>query len=130
MLENPVLAKTEQRKKLILSLKEACEIYWKYNIMEIFVDGSFASLKENPKDIDGYIVIDENSKFAELVKNEPVWGDFSSIDKFTGKFKMWNKHKIEFYVHPIQKAYYEMSFPVFFTKPTKYVNKGILKIIN
>lgn len=129
LLEHPILCKSEKRKNLILSLKEACEIYWQFNIPEIFVDGSFASLKEKPEDIDGYIVIDENSKFDELVKSGSIWGDFSSIDKKTGKFRMWKDHKIEFYVHPIQKAFYGMSFPIFFTNPTKYVNKGIFKII-
>lgn len=129
LLENPVLCKNEARKNLILFLKEACETYWNFNISEIFVDGSFASLKEKPEDIDGYIVIDENARFNELVKSGSIWGDFLTLDEETGKFKMWQKHRIEFYVHPLHEAYGYIPFPVFFTGLTKYVNKGILKII-
>ena len=131
LYKHPVLASSETRIKLINSLKEACGVYWSYGIEEIFVDGSFASMKENPNDIDGYIAFENenSSKFIQLLKSGSIWGDFLSTDKKTGKYRMWAEHRIEFYAHPIQKAYGYIPFPVFYTGMTKYVNKGILKII-
>ncbi|HSA05996.1 MAG TPA: hypothetical protein P5556_02325 [Candidatus Gastranaerophilales bacterium] len=131
LYNHPILAGNVKRLKLIDSLKEACEFYWSYGIDEIFVDGSFASIKENPGDIDGYITVESETdpKYLKILNSGSIWGDYKTIDPKTGKFLMWSKHRIEFYVHPIHKAFGMMYFPDFFTSPSKYLDKGILKII-
>lgn len=129
--KHPVLSKGQKRLQLINNLTLACETYWKHGITEIYVNGSFASTKESPGDIDGYIVIKDfnDINFIELINSNSIWGDFSTINSETGKFKMWDEYKIEFYVHPMQKVFGGMNFPDFFTNPNKYVTKSILKII-
>ncbi|MEI8390838.1 MAG: hypothetical protein WCG23_13250 [bacterium] len=131
LYKHPILAGSEKRLKLINSLKEACEFYWSHGIDEIFVDGSFASIKEEPRDIDGYISVESaiDPRYLKILSSGSIWGDYKTIDAETGKFLMWSKHRIEFYVHPVHIAFGIMYFPDFFTNPTKYLDKGILKII-
>ncbi len=59
LLLHSILGKGKQRQTLIKSLAEACEVYWKYGITEIYANGSFATMKPVPNDIDGYIIIEK-----------------------------------------------------------------------
>ncbi len=124
LLKHPILGKTAQRKSLIYSLKEACEVYWSYGIDEIYANGSFATTKPIPNDIDGYIVLDTKSeKFIELVESGNIWGQFKGKNHEKDKSSMWYEHKIEFYIEN------QNLFHTFFTHSRNGIERGIIKII-
>jgi len=126
LLNHKILGGTLQRQKLIKSLKEACEIYWKYGIYEIYTNGSFSTMKAEPNDIDGYLCVNTNSKeFINLQKSNSVWSKFYGYHHEKDKFEMWYKHKIEFYIEPEG----ENIFHYFFTHSRENIVRGIIKII-
>ncbi|MFA7657914.1 MAG: hypothetical protein WCY19_00610 [Candidatus Gastranaerophilaceae bacterium] len=123
LLNHEILGGTAKRKNLIYSLKEACEIYWSYGIYEIYVNGSFATIKEYPNDIDGYLRVDVKSEsFIKLTSSGNIWGQLQSIGTY--KLPMWHKYKIEFYV----ENKYE-QFHNFFTHSKDGIERGIIKLI-
>lgn len=127
-----ILASTETRKKLIDNLELACKFYWPYNIEEIFVDGSFATEKLYPGDIDGVICFAEveDKRLENIIASGSVWGDFSlNPSKNDNKFRMWHEYKIEFYIHPIHKTSKHKSFLEFFQRSHDGVPRGIIKVI-
>lgn len=122
--KHPVLGKGFKRQSLIKSLSLACETYWQYGIDEIYANGSFATMKPVPNDIDGYIIVDVNSdNFKKLVESENVWGIFKGKDNPKDKFPMWYEHKIEFYIES------ENIFHYFFTHSRDGIERGIIKIV-
>lgn len=124
LLDHPILGKTIQRKNLIYSLEEACEAYWSYGIDEIYTNGSFATMKPVPNDIDGYIVVDTMSEnFKELVNSDSIWGQFKGKHHEKDKMPMWYEHKIEFYIE------HTGFFHNFFTHSREGIERGIIKII-
>lgn len=124
LLNHPILGNGLQRQALIKSLSQACEIYWGYGIEEIYANGSFATMKPVPNDIDGYIVVDTQSEnFKELVNSGNIWGIFKGKSDEKDKFPMWYEHKIEFYIEN------ENLFHYFFTHSRDGVERGIIKIV-
>ena len=124
LLSHKILGNGEQRKKLILSLKSACETYWSFGITEIYANGSFATMKPYPNDIDGYICVDFNSnEYKNLVNSGSVWGKFYGYNSEKDKFQMWYKYKIEFYLET------ENIYNNFFTHSRDGIERGIIKII-
>ena len=124
LLNNKILGGTERRKNLIYSLKEACNVYWEYGITEIYANGSFATMKPFPNDIDGYIRVDFQSKeFENLTNSGSVWGKFYGYHNKKDKFQMWYEHKIEFYLEE------NNVFNYFFTHSRDGVERGIIKVI-
>lgn len=124
LLNHPILGNGSQRQNLIYSLKEACETYWLYGINEIYANGSFATMKPIPNDIDGYIIVDTKSEnFIELVKSNSIWGQFKGKHNEKDKFPMWYDHKIEFYIENAE------FFHDFFTHSRDGIQRGIIKII-
>ena len=54
-----------------------------FNVQKIYIDGSFVTQKENPGDIDGYVVTDSASPLFEFVVNNT---------------ERWeNEYRVEFY---------------------------------
>lgn len=126
LFSHPILGGTEQRKILINSLKEACEFYWNYGIDEIYANGSFATMKPVPNDIDGYLYINENdSDFQKMLKVDSVWSKFYGFQNPKDKYQMWYEHKIEFYIELKGQEF----FTNFFTHSRDGVERGIIKII-
>ncbi len=124
LLLHSILGKGKQRQTLIKSLAEACEIYWKYGITEIYANGSFATMKPVPNDIDGYIIVDTKSEqFKKLVESGNIWGIFKGKNNPKDKFPMWYEHKIEFYIET------ENLYHYFFTHSRDGIERGIIKII-
>lgn len=124
LLAHKILGAGVQRKKLIFSLKEACKTYWQYGINEIYANGSFATMKPVPNDIDGYICVDfESEEFKSLINSGSVWGKFYGYHNKKDKFQMWYEHRIEFYTET------ENIYNNFFTHSRDNVERGIIKII-
>jgi len=130
LLKHKILGGTPERIKLINSLKLACETYWNYGITEIFANGSFATTKPAPADIDGYIQVSfEDINFLKLVQSASVWGNFKGKNNPKDKFPMWYEHKIEFYLHDPQYKNEKFNPPEFFTHSKENIERGIIKII-
>ena len=124
LFSHPILGNGKQRQKLIKSLSEACKVYWEYGINEIYANGSFATMKPVPNDIDGYIIVDtQDEQFKKLVKSGNIWGIFKGKDNPKDKFPMWYEHKIEFYIES------ENLFHYFFTHSRDGIERGIIKIV-
>jgi hypothetical protein len=129
LLKHPILGATHERKELIKSLKLACSVYWDFGITEIYANGSFATKKEIPKDIDGYIQISlKDLNFENLVRSGSIWGDFSGKNDSKDKYPMWYEHKIEFYLYdPDRHNAFDVS--QFFTHSREGIERGIIKVI-
>lgn len=124
LLKHPILGKGTHRKSLIYSLEEACETYRYYGIDEIYANGSFATMKPIPNDIDGYIIVDTKSEnFRQLVESSSVWGQFKGKYHEKDKMPMWYEHKVEFYIE-IENVFHD-----FFTHSRDGIERGIIKII-
>ncbi len=125
LAKHEILGGNSTRKKLICSLKEACEIYWRYGINEIYANGSFSTMKPLPNDIDGYIVVDTQSQnFKDLINSGSIWGNFKGKDGLNDKFPMWYEYKIEFYLENKFNTFHD-----FFTCSRDGIERGILKIV-
>lgn len=126
LLNHEILGGTSQRKKLIYSLKEACETYWYYGIYEIYANGSFATMNDNPNDIDGYINANETDKgLLKLIASKSIWGKFEGKNSPKDKYPMWYEHNIEFYIELND----ELFFYNFFTHSREGIKRGIIKVI-
>lgn len=124
LLSHPILGNGKQRQRLIKSLSEACNVYWQYGIDEIYANGSFATMKPIPNDIDGYIIVDTQSEqFKKLAESGNIWGIFKGKKNPKDKFPMWYEHKIEFYIEN------KNIFHYFFTHSRDGIERGIIKII-
>ena len=121
-----VLGGTPERQKLLNFLKQACQFYWSHNILEIYVNGSFATMKPIPNDIDGYLYVDEgDSRLQQLINSGSVWGKFYGMSSTADKFPMWYEYKIEFYL----EVKGQEIFQNFFTHSRDGIKRGIIKII-
>lgn len=130
LLKNKILGGTPERINLINSLKLACQTYWYYGITEIYANGSFATTKPAPADIDGYIQVSfEDINFFKLVQSDSVWGKFKGKNNPDDKFPMWYEHKIGFYLHDPKYPNKNLNPPKFFTHSKENVERGIIKII-
>jgi len=130
LLTHKILGGTPERVKLINSLKLACETYWSYGITEIYANGSFATSKPNPADIDGYIQISySDANLLKLIQSGSVWGNFKGKSNPKDKFPMWYEHKIEFYLHDPDYTNESFNPPKFFTHSKEGIARGIIKII-
>jgi len=130
LLNHEVLAFTSERVKLINSLQLACETYWNYGITEIYANGSFATAKPIPADIDGYLrvsVHDENVQ--KLLKSDSIWSNFKGKTHANDKYPMWYEHKIEFYIDYIELPDKYFNPAKFFTHSREGIERGIIKVI-
>jgi hypothetical protein len=132
LMHHKILANTETRRHLIQNLKLACEFYWSYDIENIFIDGSFATEKPYPADIDGVICFEgfEDQRLEKILESQSVWGDFSPYDpsKPGDKFRMWYEYQIEFYIHPIHKPFKHNTFLEFFQHSRDDEPRGIIQV--
>jgi hypothetical protein len=127
LLNHKILGKSPERVKLIKSLQKACEIYWEYGLTEIYANGSFATSKPVPADIDGYIKISSSQQniISKIEKSGSIWGIFKSQDGKNGKYPMWFEHKIEFYLQIEESPMWDY----FFTHSRDGIERGIIKVV-
>lgn len=122
---------TNKRKFLIQNLKLACEFYWKHNIENILIDGSFATKKPIPNDIDGILCFDtpNDQRLIDIIRSGNIWGNFNTIKD--NKFPMWHEYKIEFWIHPGHFADITKQTTIldFFLKGRNNEPRGLLKIV-
>ena len=126
LFNHKILGGTSERQKLIKSLKQACEFYWSYGITEIYANGSFATMKPIPNDIDGYLYVNEtDNALIQLINSDSIWGKFYGFHNAKDKFPMWYEFKIEFYLEIKGQEIYHN----FFTHSRDGIERGIIKII-
>ena len=116
---------------------------WQVGVEEVFVDGSFASDKPRPGDIDGYFVCNRMQWLsgqlqAQLLELSPVWTwDASSRTRGEGKMQlpMWHRHRVEFFPHFGQSSGItdehgnELDFPAAFRAAREtHEQRGIVKL--
>jgi hypothetical protein len=130
LLTHPILGATQERKELIKSLKLACTVYWGFNITGIYANGSFATMKPIPADIDGYIQISfKDPSFKDLITSGSIWGNFNGKDHLKDKCPMWYEHKLEFYLYDPDLKNNSFNASQFFTHSREGVERGIIKVI-
>jgi len=144
----------KHRKELVSNLSVIVKQLWNEGFYELFIDGSFATDKLKPGDIDGYFVTEKpadmlDSDFNEslcerLNKHDPkkvwTWKDSARkkpADAEKGQLPMWWEYKVEFWPH------YGQSSGIFNPNTGKFLDhaelfrivkgtwqeKGIIKIL-
>ncbi len=130
LLNHKILASTPERIQLIHALELACKTYWYYGITEIYANGSFATAKPIPADIDGYLRVSyADSIFLKLTDSGSIWGDFRGKSHPNDKAPMWYEYKIEFYLEDPKYPNSNFNPAKFFTHSREGVERGIIKII-
>jgi hypothetical protein len=143
----------EWRAQLVDNLSLMVGQLWQVGITSIFVDGSFATLKDHPNDIDGYFECSENDVLTARLEQElnlldpfKVWAwdnesrrPVAGSKKKNGELPMWRQYRVELYRHwgggakaARDKSGRVVYFPEFFR--TKHDEdgggpKGIIKIV-
>lgn len=121
-----ILGGTLERKNLIKSLEIACKFYWNYGITEIYANGSFATMKPIPNDIDGYLYVNETDNgLLQVINSDSVWGKFYGFHSAKDKYQMWYEYKVEFYLELKGQEF----FTDFFTHSRDGIERGIIKVI-
>ncbi len=130
LFNHKILAATPERIKLINSLKLACKTYWSYEINEIYANGSFATSKPIPNDIDGYLQVSYTDPgFLKLIRSNSIWGNFKGKNHSGDKMPMWHEHKIEFYIDDPDFSGKNFNPFNFFTHSREGIKRGIIKVI-
>jgi hypothetical protein len=121
---------------------------WEVGATEIFIDGSFATNKPHPNDIDGYFVCDlkriasgELERELNAINVDKIWTwNPNSLRACKGSTKrqlpMWHKYRVELYPEfgqgfgVLDEFGYPLQFPAAFRKE-RYTKtpKGIIQII-
>lgn len=120
---------TPRRRWLLNGLRIAVEAFWAAGIEEIFIDGSFCTMKPDPGDIDGYWVEPDPGVYERI---DPYWIDFELV--FVPKarkmrWRMWADHGVEFFIHPLMDAAPGVSFPQFFRQNRDGRARGVVRIV-
>lgn len=138
----------EWRLQLADNLEILTKQLWEVGITEIFIDGSFATIKSHPNDIDGYFVCDvkkvasgELERDLNKINPHKIWTwDPKSLRTCRGSTKrqlpMWHKYRIELYPEygqffgVLDEHGHPLQFPAAFRKE-RYTRrpKGIIKIL-
>jgi hypothetical protein len=120
---------TPRRRWLLEGLHRAIEAFWAAGIEEIYIDGSFCTVKPDPGDVDGYWVEPDESVYDRI---DPYWIDFELIlvaHLRKRKSRMWVDHGVEFFIHPAMRATAEMGFPEFFRQDRDGQPRGVIRVL-
>lgn len=144
---------TKWRLKLVKNLRVLVKQLWDEGITDIFIDGSFATDKLRPGDIDGYFVVEkpeemidsdfENELCIRLNKHDEynvwTWKDKdrkrpSEAEK--GQLPMWWQYRVEMWpeygqwsgqIHPITEE--KLTHAQLFRVTKQGEEKGIIKLL-
>ena len=134
------------RMYLVDQLAVLCGHLRDVGITDIYADGSFASDKARPGDIDGYFVCDfmqfYSSQLPQLVARDPVWDLPQRQPDPHGKMKplMWHRCRVELFPQftpPFQSLARAATdhhgrpvlFPEFFRRTRDGSTRGIVRIV-
>jgi hypothetical protein len=134
------------RMHLVNQLAVLCGHLRDVGITEIYADGSFASDKARPGDIDGYFVCDLmqylNQQFPHLIARDACWDLGQRRPDAHGKMKplMWHRYQVELfpqYTPPFEslaKAAIDphgrpVLFPEYFRRTRDGSPRGIIRIV-
>jgi hypothetical protein len=142
------------RMKLVENLRIMAQQLWDEGITEIFIDGSFATDKPKPGDIDGYFVVQKPEGMSDFEFEEHLCAQLNERDRHKvwtwkdsdrrkpseaekGQLPMWWQYHVEMWpeygqssnqVHPVTGK--ELTHADLF-RITKFTGeeKGIIKLI-
>ncbi|MBN1959409.1 MAG: hypothetical protein JW841_00560 [Deltaproteobacteria bacterium] len=134
------------RLHLVEQLDVLCGNLWDVGITDIFVDGSFATTKSHPGDVDGYFLCEFDlflsQQLPRLIAIDEAWDLNRRIPDMHGKFKplMWHRYHVELYpqFHPpfeclttaaLGSSGTPVLFPEFFRHTRSGEARGIIRII-
>jgi len=138
---------------LVQNLRILVEQLWKEGITEIFIDGSFATDKLHPNDIDGYFVIEKPRDLQEFEFEQNLCDRLNKHDKNNawswknedrkrptpeekGQLPMWWHYRVELWpeygqwsgqIHPITDEY--LTHAQLFRITKQGEDKGIIKLL-
>lgn len=133
------------RKLLLSRLELLCRHLWSVGVGDVFVDGSFATNKLRPGDIDGYFVCDFETfcltQLPQLLALDAAWDLSRRSPDAAGKVKplMWHQYRIELFPHFLPPFECQsiaandadgspLTFPEFFRRDRENLPRGILRI--
>lgn len=133
------------RAHLVEQLSILCVHLHEVGIVEIFADGSFATDKAKPGDIDGYFVCDYelflSEQFPRLVARDEAWDLRQRRPDRHGKMKplMWHRYHVELFpqftppfeslsVADTSPQGKHVLFPEFFRRTRTGQPRGIVRI--
>lgn len=134
---------SEWRMHLVDGLEVLASHLWQVGVDEVYVDGSFASDKPRPGDIDGYFVCDRSQWGSgqleeQLQELSAVWTwETSSRTYGEGKLQlpMWHQYRVELFPHYGQSSGItnehgnELDFPAAFRLAREtHEPRGIVKL--
>ncbi|MBA4544470.1 MULTISPECIES: hypothetical protein [Thermoactinomyces] len=139
------------RRYLVLNLEVLLQPLWQLGFDEVFLDGSFCSIKEKPGDIDAYFELDlkvENRYQAleqvyilahELnsLSTVPVWNWWEKRPNADGEMKseMWHQFRCEVYPNCYGVYAFQnqdggrIKFDQLFRYDENGIEKGIVKLL-
>lgn len=126
-----LLGFTRRRLELIGNLEWATTMLLEAGVRDIRIDGSFATEKPEPGDIDGFWVYDP----ALAIRWDAiplVLLDFTLVPSPSGgesKFPMWHALGVELWVHPWHGGTETKDLPYFFSHSRDDVPRGYVQLV-
>jgi hypothetical protein len=114
-----------KRRQLMKGLKKALKILKGAHVSKVFIDGSFTTDKEEPKDVDGCW----SSLGVDVQELDSRFWDFESTEDFELKRQaIKNEFGIDFFIAEIIEGGSGKPFPEFFQTNRDGDPKGIIQI--
>jgi hypothetical protein len=134
------------RSQLVDNLEILCGHLASVGITEVFADGSFATNKSRPGDIDGYYPCDFMNylqhQLPRLITKDEAWDLTRRVPDAHGKLKplMWHRYRVELFpqynppFHALSRAADDLLgrpvlFPEFFRHTRAGTPRGIVRIM-
>jgi hypothetical protein len=115
-----------KRSKLMSGLKMAADNFKQAGVTKIFVDGSFATAKEEPNDIDGCWSAVGNIDLGIL---DPLFWNFNDpVEAQQCRDKVKDKYGLDFFIAEWTEGGSGKPFPEFFQTNRDSEPKGILQV--
>lgn len=144
---------TKWRLELVQNLEVLVKQLWEEGIDEIYIDGSFATDKLHPGDIDGYFVLTKPEGTPGGIFEEELCQRLNNRDEFKiwtwkdkdrikpapaekGQLPMWHKYHVELWpeygqwsgqIHPLTEA--KLTHAELFRITREGEDKGIIKLL-
>ena len=118
-----------KRLQLISALEQVAGALFRAGVTDLRIDGSFVTEKPEPGDIDGFLVLDNQVRFADIPL---ILQDFSLVPDPAGgkpKFPMWFQFGIELYIHPLMGGFQVGDLPEFFSHSRDGIERGYIQVI-
>ncbi|RAL21974.1 DUF6932 family protein [Thermoflavimicrobium daqui] len=139
--------KEGHRRYLVNNLEHLIQPLWTIGIESVYIDGSFCTDKETPKDIDAYFEFPDDGKTRAQILQELIalahelnslsedglwnWWERRPNSDFESKPEMWFKYQIEIYPNcfGVYATKDGKKFDQMFRQDKNGFPKGVIKLI-